>query len=375
MALITLVGGRRTHGGRRTKVLLVGLGIFGASLFFGDSMITPAISVLSAVEGLKVVQPSLAHLVVPITAVIIVVLFATQRIGSAAVGRLFGPVMIVWFLAIGACGVSGVAPAHGDPEGALADVRRWGFCRATSRWPSSRWPRSCSPSPGPRRCTPTWATSGAPRSRARGCCSCSRPASSATWARARSCSRDPHTAVRSPFFLLVPHWGRLPMVLLATLATVIASQAVITGAFSVAHQAVQLGYLPRLRVTHTSAETAGQIYVPWINWLLMVSVLTLVFTFQTANALAFAFGMAVTGDDHDHDRALLLPGARALGAAAVAGRHRRGRLPDRRPPVLRREPDQADPRRMAAAADRRRGLHDLHHLAARTRPRDEAPGA
>ena len=100
---------------------------------------------------------------------------------------------------------------------------------------------------------------------------------------------------RSPFFLLVPDWGRLPMVFLATAATVIASQAVITGAFSVAHQAVQLGYLPRLRIAHTSEETIGQIYVPWINWALMVSVLTLVFAFQTSAALAFAFGMAVTG--------------------------------------------------------------------------------
>jgi len=106
---------------------------------------------------------------------------------------------------------------------------------------------------------------------------------------------DPGGTVSSPFFLLVPGWGRLPMVLLATAATVIASQAVITGAFSVSHQAVQLGYLPRLRINHTSAQTVGQIYVPWINWVLMISVLTLVFAFRTSAALAFAFGMAVTG--------------------------------------------------------------------------------
>jgi KUP system potassium uptake protein len=293
MALITLVGSRRTHGGRRTKAVLVGLGIFGASLFFGDSMITPAISVLSAVEGLKVVQPSLAHLVVPITAVIIVVLFATQRIGSAAVGRLFGPVMIVWFVAIAACGVSGVArhtailkalsPTYAlgflsghfemaffslaavvlaitGAEALYADLGHFGRAPITRAWLLLVFPA----------CILSYMGQGA------------------------LVLTHPHEAVRSPFFLLVPHWGRLPMVLLATLATVIASQAVISGAFSVAHQAVQLGYLPRLRVTHTSAETAGQIYVPWINWLLMVSVLTLVFTFQTANALAFAFGMAVT---------------------------------------------------------------------------------
>jgi KUP system potassium uptake protein len=293
MALITLVGGRRTRGSRRTKAALVGLGIFGASLFFGDSMITPAISVLSAVEGLKVVQPSLAHLVVPITAVIIVVLFATQRIGSAAVGRLFGPVMIAWFLAIAACGVSGVArhtailkalsPTYAlgflsghfemaffslaavvlaitGAEALYTDLGHFGRAPLTRAWLLLVFPA----------CILSYMGQGA------------------------LVLAHPRTAVTSPFFLLVPHWGRLPMVLLATLATVIASQAVISGAFSVAHQAVQLGYLPRLRITHTSAETAGQIYVPWINWLLMVSVLTLVFTFQTANALAFAFGMAVT---------------------------------------------------------------------------------
>jgi KUP system potassium uptake protein len=294
MALITLVGSRRTHGGRRTKAVLAAVGIFGASLFFGDSMITPAISVLSAVEGLKVVQPSLAHLVVPITAVIIVVLFLTQRIGSSAVGRMFGPVMAVWFLAIGACGVSGIArntailkalsPTYAlgflsghfataffslaavvlaitGAEALYADLGHFGRAPITRAWLLLVFPA----------CILSYMGQGA------------------------LVLADPHGAVRSPFFLLVPHWGRLPMVLLATLATVIASQAVISGAFSVAHQAVQLGYLPRLHVTHTSAETAGQIYVPWINWLLMVSVLTLVFTFQSANALAFAFGMAVTG--------------------------------------------------------------------------------
>jgi KUP system potassium uptake protein len=294
MALITLVGSRRTHGGRRTKLVLAGVGIFGASLFFGDSMITPAISVLSAVAGLKIVQPSLGHLIVPITAVIIVLLFATQRIGSAAVGRLFGPVMIVWFLAIGACGISGIArhpailkalsPTYAlgflgghfamaffslaavvlaitGAEALYADLGHFGRTPITRAWLLLVFPA----------CILSYMGQGA------------------------LVLANPHGAVSSPFFLLVPHWGRLPMVLLATAATVIASQAVITGAFSVAHQAVQLGYLPRLRITHTSAKTVGQIYVPWINWLLMVSVLTLVFTFQTATALAFAFGMAVTG--------------------------------------------------------------------------------
>ena len=141
----------------------------------------------------------------------------------------------------------------------------------------------------------------------------------------RADPRRPDANISSPFFLLVPDWGRLPMVLLATAATVIASQAVITGAFSVASQAAQLGYLPRLRIQHTSAETIGQIYVPWINWLLMVSVLTLVFAFRSSAALAYAFGMAVTGTITITTLLFFYVARRALAHAAVAGRARRGR--------------------------------------------------
>ena len=293
MALITLIRRRRAPGRRRAAVVLAALGIFGASLFFGDSMITPAISVLSAVEGLKVVQPSLESLIVPITAVIIVVLFAFQRMGTAAVGRLFGPVMIVWFVVIAVCGIRGIAghpeilkalsPAYaldflvGDfstaffalaavvlavtgAEALYADMGHFGRPAITRAWLILVFPA----------CILSYMGQGS------------------------LILGDPAN-ISSPFFLLVPDWGRLPMVLLATAATVIASQAVITGAYSVASQAAKLGYLPRLRITHTSEETIGQIYVPWINWLLMVSVLTLVFAFQTSSALAYAFGMAVTG--------------------------------------------------------------------------------
>ena len=292
MALITLV--RRTRMGRaRTKWLLAGLGIFGASLFLGDSMITPAISVLSAVEGVKVAAPSLGQMVVPITAAIIVALFLLQRIGTAAVGRLFGPVMLVWFLAIAACGVRGIAghpeilkalsPTYAldfffnhfsiaffalaavvlavtGAEALYADMGHFGRAPITRAWLVLVFPA----------CLLSYMGQGA-------------------------LILDNPRNISSPFFLLVPHWGQWPLIFLATAATVIASQAVITGAFSVAHQAVQLGYLPRLRIAHTSEETAGQIYVPWINWLLLVSVLTLVVTFKTSAALAFAFGMAVTG--------------------------------------------------------------------------------
>ena len=293
MALITLIRREQTPGHRRTKLVLAGLGLFGASLFLGDSMITPAISVLSAVEGLKVASPSLDHLVVPITAAIIVALFLLQRIGTARVGRLFGPVMLVWFATIAACGVNGIAdhpeilkalsPTYAlsfffnhfsiaffalaavvlavtGAEALYADMGHFGRAPITRAWLLLVFPA----------CVLSYMGQGA-------------------------LILDNPANITSPFFLLVPDWGQWPLIFLATAATVIASQAVITGAFSVAHQAVQLGYLPRLRIAHTSEETIGQIYVPWINWLLLVSVLTLVFAFQTSAALAFAFGMAVTG--------------------------------------------------------------------------------
>ncbi|MEU6827642.1 KUP/HAK/KT family potassium transporter [Nocardia beijingensis] len=292
MALITLL--RRLGGtrGRRAAAVLAGIGIFGAALFFGDSMITPAISVLSAVEGLKIVEPELESLIIPITVVIIIALFAVQRRGTASVGRVFGPVMILWFSAIGALGVAGIvrhpeilkalSPTYAlsfaighfhiaffalaaivlavtGAEALYADMGHFGRKAITWGWLGLVLPS----------CTLSYFGQGA-------------------------LILSDQTTVSGPFFLLAPGWARLPLVLLATAATVIASQAVITGAFSVASQAVQLGYLPRLRIAHTSEKTIGQIYVPWINWLLMVSVLTLVFAFQSSAALAYAFGMAVT---------------------------------------------------------------------------------
>jgi KUP system potassium uptake protein len=293
MALITLLRRWTGQRGRRTALFLAGVGIFGAALFLGDSMITPAISVLSAVQGLEVVKPSLASLEVPISAVILVLLFLVQRRGTAAVGRVFGPIMILWFLAISATGIGGIthdpkillalSPTYAlgflgghfgiaffalaavvlgvtGAEALYADMGHFGRRSITRAWLFLVFPA----------CVLSYFGQGA------------------------LILQNPAN-IRSPFFLLVPGWGQLLMVLLATAATVIASQAVITGAFSVASQAVQLGYLPRLRIAHTSESTAGQIYVPWINWLLMVSVLTLVFAFRTSEALAFAFGMAVTG--------------------------------------------------------------------------------
>jgi KUP system potassium uptake protein len=293
MALIALIRRRALPGGRRAKAVLAALGIFGASLFFGDSMITPAISVLSAVEGVKVAAPSVTGIVIPITVAIIVALFMAQRLGTGAVGRVFGPVMVVWFTVLAALGVRGIAdhpvilealsPSYAigfltghfgtaffsltavvlavtGAEALYADMGHFGRGPVRRAWLLVVFPA----------CILNYLGQGA--------LILGHPAS-----------------ISNPFFLLAPGWARLPMVLLATVATVIASQAVISGAFSVAHQAGQLGYLPRLRIQYTSEQVMGQIYVPWINWLLLVSVLTLVLAFRSSAALAYAYGTAVTG--------------------------------------------------------------------------------
>ena len=293
MALITMLKHGAATRGRRTAAILAMLGIFGASLFFGDSMITPAISVLSAIEGIKVVTPDLQDWIVPITAVIIVALFMVQRHGTAKVGRLFGPVMILWFVSIGAFGVIGIAghpeilralsPTYAlsfmfghfhiaffalaavvlavtGAEALYADMGHFGRRPITLAWLFVVLPA----------CVLNYFGQGA-------------------------LIIGDQSSISAPFFLLIPDWARLPMVLLATAATIIASQAVITGAFSVAAQAAKLGLLPRLRIVHTSASAYGQVYVPAINWMLMVSVLILVFAFESSAKLAYAYGMAVIG--------------------------------------------------------------------------------
>ena len=293
MALITLL--RRWGGAqdRRTVMALAALGIFGAALFFGDSMITPAISVLSAVEGLKVVEPEFEGWIVPITAVIIVTLFAVQRHGTAAVGRLFGPVMIVWFTAIGACGVNGIVE-HPQILNALSPVYAIGFMVGHFGIAFFALAAVVLAVTGAEALYADMGHFGR-RAITRGWLFLVLPACVLSYLGQGALLLGDESAVSAPFFLLTPDWARVSMVLLATAATVIASQAVITGAYSVASQAAQLGYLPRLRIAHTSASTIGQIYVPWINGVLLVSVLTLVFAFRSSAALAYAFGMAVTG--------------------------------------------------------------------------------
>jgi KUP system potassium uptake protein len=293
MALIALIRRRALPGGRRAKAVLAALGIFGASLFFGDSMITPAISVLSAVEGVKVAAPSVSGIVIPITVVIIVVLFMAQRLGTGAVGRVFGPVMVVWFSVLAALGVRGIAE-HPVILEALSPSYAVGFL--TGHFGTAFFSLTAV----------VLAVTGAEALYAdmghfgrgpvrRGWLLVVFPACILNYLGQGALILGHPASISNPFFLLAPGWARLPMVLLATVATVIASQAVISGAFSVAHQAGQLGYLPRLRVQYTSEQLMGQIYLPWINWLLLVSVLTLVLAFRSSAALAYAYGTAVTG--------------------------------------------------------------------------------
>jgi KUP system potassium uptake protein len=292
MALIALV---RRWGARsgRTALVLATLGVFGAALFAGDSMITPAISVLSAVEGLKVVDPGLQAWVVPITAVIIVALFAVQRHGTGVVGSLFGPVMIGWFVAIGACGVNGIVD-HPQILAALSPVYAVKFMLGHFGIAFFSLTGVVLAVTGAEALYADMGHFGR-KAITRGWLFVVLPALALNYLGQGALLIADKATLSAPFFLLTPGWARVPMVLLATAATVIASQAVITGAFSLASQAVQLGYLPRLRVVHTSASTYGRVYMPWINGMLMVAVLILVFAFRSSASLAYAYGMAVTG--------------------------------------------------------------------------------
>jgi len=293
MALITLLRRWTAREGTRAGAILAGVGLFGAALFFGDSMITPAISVLSAVEGIEIVDPSLDRLIVPTTVVIILVLFLLQRRGTALVGRLFGPVMIVWFVTIAVLGAASIA-RHPAILGALSPTHALMFATHHPRIAFFSLAAIVLSVTGAEALYADMGHFGR-RPITRAWLVLVFPALMLCYlGQAALILADPAT-VSGPFFLLAPDWARIPLVLLATAATVIASQAVITGAYSVASQAAQLGYLPRLRVTHTSASQIGQIYVPWINWMLLVSVLTLVVAFRSSTELAYAYGAAVTG--------------------------------------------------------------------------------
>ena len=293
MALTALVappGGEAT-GGRKWLVLA---GLFGAALLYGDSMITPAISVLSAIEGLEVATPLFTPYVIPITAVILFGLFAIQTHGTARVGTLFGPIVLIWFLVLAALGVghihenpsvfAALNPVHGieffarngirgllvlgsvflvvtGGEALYADMGHFGRRPIRLTWFAIVLPALLINYYG------------------QGAMVIAHP-----------------EALEQPFYLMAPRWALLPLVGLTTIATVIASQAVISGAFSLTRQAVQLGYLPRMRILHTSERQIGQIYISGINWVLMLAAIGLVLGFRSSSRLAAAYGVAVTTD-------------------------------------------------------------------------------
>ncbi|MSP82909.1 MAG: potassium transporter Kup [Alphaproteobacteria bacterium] len=277
----------------RSRIIIVVLSVLGLSLFGGDGLITPAISVLSAVEGLTVVTPALESWVVPVALGILIALFVLQSRGTHAVGRLFGPIMGLWFVVIGGLGlVEIVAAPHVllaiDPTYAIAFF-------ATHGWQGFGVLSSV-----------LLAVTGAEALYA-DMGHFGRAPIRAAWlglvlpgllfnylGQGALVLGDP-SAASHPFFLLAPDWALMPLVLLATAATVIASQAVISGAFSLTRQAVQLGYIPRMTVLHTSETEAGQVYMPWVNWLMMGGVVALVVIFRSSDALAAAYGVSVIG--------------------------------------------------------------------------------
>jgi KUP system potassium uptake protein len=292
IALTALVVPRRATTG--SAGILVLLGLFGASLLYGDSMITPAISVLSAVEGLEVATPFFSPYVIPITVAILVGLFSIQSRGTAGIGRVFGPVTLLWFLTIAALGVAEIVRFPGvlaalSPHHAVAFFARNGmagflvlgsvFLAVTGG--EALYADMGHFGKGPIRLA--WFT-------------VVLPSLVLNYFGQGALIINDRNGAEHPFFLLAPKWATYPLVGLATVATVIASQAVISGAFSLTRQAVQLGYLPRLDIEHTSAREIGQIYIPGVNWLLMFACIGLVIGFEESTKLANAYGVAVTTD-------------------------------------------------------------------------------
>ena len=291
LALVALL--RAKLSGRRRVATVLVLGMVGAALFYGDAVITPAISVLSAVEGLVVVNPDLESAVLPIAIVVLTALFAVQRWGTEAVGKAFGPVMTLWFVTLAALGVPHLAA---NPGILRAVLPTYAFAFVVDN------PLVALVALGGVVLVITGAEAlyadmghfGAQAIR-RAWYLLVLPALALNYLGQGAMILEDPTTIARPFFTMAPVWARLPLVVLATLATVIASQAVISGAYSVSRQAVRLGMLPRLLVRHTSREEGGQIYIPVVNWLLFVGVILLVVLFRSSESLAAAYGLAVTG--------------------------------------------------------------------------------
>ena len=289
-ALVTPTG--PTPSGRRHLLVLIGL--FGASLLYGDGMITPAISVLSAVEGLEVATPVFTPYVIPITIVILIILFSVQSRGTAKIGAIFGPVMLLWFLVLAALGLTHVIehPAVMAAVNPLYAVRFFarnglaGFLVLGSVFLAVTGGEALYADMGhfgKRPIRLAWFVLVLPALLIN------------YFGQGALVIADP-SAAEHPFFQLAPSWALIPLVVLTTLATVIASQAVISGAFSLTRQAVQLGYLPRVDIEHTSSTQIGQIYIPGLNWLLAIACIGLVVGFRSSSNLAAAYGVAVTTD-------------------------------------------------------------------------------
>ena len=291
--ILTLMWLAGRHTGARATAVLVIMGLIGGSFFYGEVVITPAISVMSAIEGLEIAAPSLDPFIVPMSIAVLTLLFAIQKHGTGMVGKLFAPVMLVWFLVLAILGVSGIMknpevlhalnPAYAvefflhyksvsffalgavvlaitGVEALYADMGHFGKVPIRLAWFSVVLPSLVL----------NYFGQGA------------------------LLLSDPK-AIKNPFFLLAPDWALIPMLILATLATVIASQAVISGVFSLTRQAVRLGYLPGMRIIHTSERESGQIYIPVINWVLYFAVLIVIISFEHSSNLAAAYGIAVTG--------------------------------------------------------------------------------
>ncbi|MEP6634853.1 MAG: KUP/HAK/KT family potassium transporter, partial [Luteimonas sp.] len=292
MALMALVQ-RGLSKDSRTAYVIGILGIFGASLFFGDGVITPAVSVLSALEGIEIAAPKFHTWIVPLAIVILLVLFMTQRYGTAKVGKVFGPIMVLWFATLATIGGFNIAQ---DPQVLQAVNPVWAVRFFATHGVHAIFVLGAVvlAITGGEALYADMGHFGAKPIR-RGWYFFVLPALMLNYLGQGALVLEHPQAVQNPFYLSVPEWGRIPMILLAAAATIIASQAVITGAFSVARQAMQLGYIPRMDIRHTSHETIGQIYIPWINRVLMVSVIALVLAFRNSDSLASAYGVSVSG--------------------------------------------------------------------------------
>ena len=278
----------------KLRSVLLAVGIFGTALFYGDGVITPAISVLSAVEGMEVVSPALKEWVMPITLVVLFGLFVVQRRGTTGIGKFFGPITLVWFFVIAVLGISQIV-LHPEILQAISPHHALGFM---FRNPGTTFIILGAVVLCVTGAEALYADMGhfGKRPIRIAWFAVAMPALTLNYFGQGALLLERPDAVKNPFYLMAPDWALVPLVILATAATVIASQALITGAFSVTKQVIQLGYLPRLNIQHTSVRETGQIYIPFVNWGLFAAIVLAVVLFRTSSNLAAAYGIAVTLD-------------------------------------------------------------------------------